>query len=133
MINPTPANGENAGAEAKTILIVEDEVLVRFAMADSLREAGYLVIEAANADEALALLDGVAPVSLVFTDIQMPGTMDGLGLALFIRDAYPKLPIILTSGAVRPPATGEPLTFFGKPYDPEAVVRRVKALLDEDQ
>ena len=80
------------------VLIVEDDVLIRVLLADELRDAGLRVIEAANADEALSIFEAGAQVDLLFTDVQMPGSMDGVELARRIKTIHPALPIILTSG-----------------------------------
>src|SRR5207253_11158559 len=93
--------GERPGQEASanhTVLIVEDEVLVRLMIAEELRSAGYEVIEAANADEALDVLAHISGVSLVISDIRMPGSMDGLRFARLVRSEYPATRIVLTSG-----------------------------------
>lgn len=123
---------DNPRAEPKTItlLVVEDEVLVRLCTADTLRLAGYNVLEAASADEAKALLATFADIALIFSDIQMPGTMDGAELARFVRATYPALEIMLTSGAVVRAIGGEEaVAFVPKPYAPEDIVKRVEALL----
>jgi CheY-like chemotaxis protein len=113
-----------------TVLVVEDEVLVRFDTADMLREAGYIVLEAANADEAKSLLKTFPEIALVFSDIQMPGSMDGAGFARFVRENYPEIQVMLTSGAVAPPDATEIATpFFAKPYQPNDVVKRIGELL----
>ena len=122
----------NTGAEPKsvTVLVVEDEVLVRLCTADTLRSAGYTVLEAASADEAKALLATFADIAVIFSDIQMPGTMDGTELARFVRATYPALGIILTSGAVaRPAGAEEAVAFVAKPYVPEDIVQRIGGLL----
>src|ERR1700710_1599105 len=94
---------ESKAAETrKIVLIVEDEVLIRLAVADHLRDSGYQVVEASNADEALEYLQGPNNVSLVFSDVRMPGTMDGLKLAQRIRESYPALSVILASGHLLP-------------------------------
>ncbi|MFN3889050.1 MAG: response regulator [Beijerinckiaceae bacterium] len=112
------------------VLVVEDEVFIRFDVADMLRDDGFEVIEAGNAQEALDALATGARIDLVFSDIQMPGAMNGLGLARHILAHHPGLPVILTSGASLQhsvePALGpiEP-----KPYDPETILARVRAAL----
>jgi CheY-like chemotaxis protein len=119
-----------AAHQGITVLVVEDEVLVRFDTADMLREAGYLVLEAANADEAKSLLKTFPDVALVFSDIQMPGSMDGAEFARFVRANYPEIRVILTSGAVMPPEEVDAETsFFAKPYQPDDVVKRIDELL----
>ena len=80
------------------VLLVEDDVLLRFLLAEKLREAGLGVIEAANADEAFSYIQPAAQIDLLFTDVQMPGSMDGVGLARRIGTGYPSIRIILTSG-----------------------------------
>lgn len=116
------------------ILVVEDEVLIRFVIADYLRECGYHVMEAADAAEAVALLQvEAAPIDLVFSDVQMPGDMDGFGLAHWVRANRPGLPIILTSGNARTADLGEQLCEIGplesKPYDAASLVNRMRTLL----
>ncbi|MBS0547409.1 MAG: response regulator [Proteobacteria bacterium] len=83
----------------RTILVVEDEILIRSAVALHLRDAGHAVIEAGNADEALRALTADRSVVLVFSDVNMPGTMDGLALARAIRRDRPGLKVVLASGA----------------------------------
>jgi CheY-like chemotaxis protein len=86
------------------ILIVEDEVLIRAYLSEELRDAGFAVIEAAHAEEALSYLKAGEKVDLVFSDIHMPGSFNGLELARRLRDLHPSLPIILTSGNPGPHA-----------------------------
>ena len=83
---------------ATAVLIVEDEPLVRFCAVQTVEEAGFAVIEAANADEAIAILESRRDIRVVFTDIHMPGSMDGLKLAHAVRDRWPPIKIIVTSG-----------------------------------
>jgi CheY-like chemotaxis protein len=126
--------GLQPGQEAKpapvTILVVEDEVLVRMLIADQLRSAGYSVIEAADADEARALLAQIFDVKLVLSDIQMPGSIDGVGLARAVRAAYPGVKIVLASGQAATLDGVEHDGFFSKPYDVPQIVNQIKALLD---
>jgi CheY-like chemotaxis protein len=82
------------------ILIVEDEFLLRLVSAETIESAGFEVIQAANADEAIAILKARPDIHVVFTDIQMPGSMDGLKLARFVRDRWPPIKIVATSGRV---------------------------------
>jgi CheY-like chemotaxis protein len=116
--------------ERPIVLVVEDEVLLRLMIADELRSKGFSVVEAANADEALAVLRSSAPVDLVFTDIQMPGTINGLALASLVRTTQPELKIIVASGhSPAYPSRDIADAFFGKPYDVVRVVTRIKELL----
>src|SRR5580698_6723942 len=82
------------------ILVVEDEVLIRMMLADELRGRGFDVVEAQNADEALTLLQSPVPVGLVLTDVQLPGAMDGIGLARLLRAARPELKVVIASGNI---------------------------------
>jgi CheY-like chemotaxis protein len=99
------------------ILVVEDEVLIRALIAEELRLAGFSVIEAGRADEALTFIKSGEQVDLVFSDIQTPGSLDGLQLAETIHDKYPDIPVILTSGNSEPKYVGIPWLFVPKPYD----------------
>ena len=82
------------------VLIVEDEWLLRFSGAEMVADAGFEVVEAGNADEAIAILEARTDIRIVFTDIQMPGSMDGLRLARFVRDRWPPIELVATSGRV---------------------------------
>jgi CheY-like chemotaxis protein len=108
------------------ILVVEDDVLVRAVGAETLRLAGFTVIEAASADEAWAYLRTGEAVDLVFSDIQMPGSLTGVDLARLLRAIRPELPIILTSGRAGPEGLGR---FLMKPYMPSELVPLVCELL----
>jgi two-component system, response regulator PdtaR len=109
----------------KTVLLVEDEVMLRINAADILRDAGLSVVEAASADEALRMLDAGMRVDAVFTDVNFTGLTDGIGLAWEISRRFPDAEILITSGAVRPDRkTIPPLSdFVAKPYSPDAVLR----------
>lgn len=113
-----------------TVLVVEDEVLVRMLICDFLRDCGFRVIEAANADEATRVLSTGDPVDVVFTDIHMPGTLDGFGLAKWIRAERPGVKVILTSGLARTVEAAGDLCDHGpvmaKPYDLQEVERRIR-------
>ena len=80
------------------VLVVDDEVLVRTVAVDMVEQAGFEVIEASNADEAIRILESRQDIRAVFTDIQMPGSMDGLRLAQSVRDRWPPVALIVTSG-----------------------------------
>ena len=83
------ADNPRHGGIPRTVLVVEDDVLVRMMIAEELRDAGFSVIEAANADEALTVLDSAIRVELVMTDVFMPGSVDGVGFAAAIRSTFP--------------------------------------------
>lgn len=113
-----------------TILIVEDDPILRFTLAMELREAGFGVREAASADEAETVLGTGVPVDLVVTDIEMPGTRDGLALARSVRAFHPHVRVIVVSGIVPESGiVGVADAFFGKPYDVERLIVRIRSLL----
>ncbi len=103
---------------AHVILIVEDEALIRLEAAETIRNAGYIVVEAADADEAIVILESRFDITVVFTDIQMPGSMDGLKLAAAIRGRWPPIKIIATSGHAKVTLDDLPKggRFLRKPY-----------------
>ena len=87
-------------ARRPVVLIVEDELLLRINAADMIAAAGFEVVEAANADDAIEILESRRDITVVFTDIQMPGSMDGLKLARAVRGRWPPIKIVATSGLV---------------------------------
>ena len=108
----------------RAILVVEDELLLRLMAVDIVEDAGFEALAAATADEALAILEARADdVRLVFTDIQMPGSMDGLGLAHAVRDRWPPVELVVTSGRCSIGANDLPDRgrFIAKPYDVHAL------------
>jgi CheY-like chemotaxis protein len=112
-----------AGA-AVSVLLVEDEVLISRLVADWLSQRGFAVHEAASAEEAMHYLDSGAPVDLLFTDVNLPGGMDGAQLAQQVRQRRPELPVVYTSGRARSSDIGALVPrsiFVPKPYDPEDV------------
>lgn len=128
------ANLHPASPQPRTVLVVEDEVLVRLVVADYLRECGFRVHEAANAEEALAVLESPdVTVDVVFSDVSMPGSMDGFALARWIRTNRPQVDVMLTSGIDRTAEIAGTLCEAGpllaKPYEPQSVVDRIKQLL----
>jgi two-component system, response regulator PdtaR len=117
--------------EQATILIVEDDVLVRVMAADELREQGYSVVEAASADEALSVLHSNVGVDLLMTDVRMPGSLDGAALARMVRAEYPAVKVIVASGDRPDAGLADRFDgFFAKPYDVARLVRHIHALLD---
>jgi len=117
----------------ETILIVEDEVLIRMAIAQYLRDCGYRVIEAASGDEALTVLQHLATrIDVVFSDIEMPGSVDGFGLSKWIRDNRPGLEVVLTGTVPRAVNAAHDLCESGpmpKPYEARAVHDQIRRLL----
>nr|WP_316184518.1 MULTISPECIES: response regulator [unclassified Bradyrhizobium] len=99
--------------EVPRVLVVEDEMMLRMRAVDIVEDAGFSPVQAVDADEALSILESRSDISLLFTDIQMPGSMDGLKLAHAVHDRWPAIKIILVSGQVEPSdadrASGQPL------------------------
>jgi CheY-like chemotaxis protein len=114
------------------ILIVEDDLLIRMNAADMVRDMGFDVLEAADADEAVKLLETVPAITVVFTDIQMPGSMDGLRLAEVIRHRWPPVLLLITSGQVSPADDDIPrgARFMAKPYLPTQLHDQLEMLAD---
>jgi CheY-like chemotaxis protein len=121
-------------AKADTVLVVEDEVLLRLVIADYLRDCGFRVIEAADADEAIVVLkQPQLAVDVVFSDIEMPGSMDGFGLAQWTRSNRPGVEVILTGSVPRAVNAAATLCEsegpVPKPYEPQTVHHRIRRLL----
>jgi len=112
------------------VLVVEDEFLLRMDSVEILEDEGFEVVPAANADEAIAVLSARSDIHLVFTDIQMPGSMDGLKLARFVRNRWPPIKIVATSGYVRAGADDLPTgsVFLPKPYSGAELVSTLRHL-----
>jgi len=113
------------------VLIVEDEMMLRMRAVDIVEDAGFHPVEAINADEALSILESRSDISLLFTDIQMPGSMDGLKLAHAVHDRWPAIKIILVSGQVNPSDAEKPADsrFFGKPLSVERMITELQAMV----
>ena len=112
------------------VLVVEDETFIRMDVVDMLRAAGFDILEAANADEAIRLLECNSDVRLIFTDIDMPGSMNGLKLSAAVRDRWPPVKIIATSGHFKVQAGDLPVDarFIAKPYQPAEIISAVREL-----
>ena len=116
----------------RVVLIVEDEPLVRLTGADLLADAGFEVLEAGNADEALRILEATPEVRVVFSDVEMPGSLDGLGLARNICRHWPSIGIVLTSGhRIRAEMIPREGRFLAKPYDGQALVRQIEEIVNQ--
>lgn len=115
-----------------SVLVIEDEALIRMDVADQLREEGFHVLEAGDARQAIALLEKHDDIGLIFTDIDMPGSMDGLALAAAVRDRWPPVHIIVTSGHRLLDMDDLPdgALFFSKPYHHADVVSSMRELLE---
>jgi CheY-like chemotaxis protein len=113
------------------VLVVEDEPFIRMDIAESLRRGGFVVFEAANAHQAIAILESDVMIQVMFTDIDMPGSTDGLKLSAAVRDRWPPIKIVATSGhrGVAVEDLPEGSMFFGKPYDHAAVATCLRDLV----
>jgi DNA-binding NtrC family response regulator len=112
------------------VLVVEDEALIRMSLVDELEDAGFRVLEAATADEAIGILSKNPNIEAIFTDIDMPGSMDGLKLAKLVGQTHPDMAILLTSGYLKIPKNDLPETvgFIAKPYEIDVVVNHIRDL-----
>jgi two-component system, response regulator PdtaR len=112
------------------VLVVEDETLIRMDAVEMLRRAGYDILEAANADEAIQMLEKHSDIRLVFTDIDMPGSMDGLKLSAAVMGRWPPVKIIATSGHLKVQAGDLPVDarFIAKPYQPAQIISAIREL-----
>jgi len=133
-MNPSKACPPAAARDEtrRCILIVEDELLIRYMLSEGLRDEGYHVIEACNADEALTILESAVP-DLLISDVRMPGSLDGLALMKVTRERLATLPVIITSGHISPSrAKAEGASeFLAKPYSMARVFEVVRGLLAE--
>jgi two-component sensor histidine kinase/CheY-like chemotaxis protein len=120
------------GATAR-VLVVEDEMMLRMRAVDIVEDAGFTSIEAVNADDALAILEERSDIDLLFTDIQMPGTMDGLKLAHAVHARWPSIKIMLVSGQVSPTETERPANsrFYGKPLEMKKMIAELREMMGE--
>jgi two-component sensor histidine kinase/CheY-like chemotaxis protein len=113
------------------VLVVEDEMMLRMRAVDIVEDAGFRSVEAIDADQALSILESRSDISLLFTDIQMPGSMDGLKLAHAVHDRWPAIKIILVSGRASPSQADRPLNsrFFGKPLEMKRMVTELQEMV----
>jgi len=144
--NPVPRRGSSASSGSSeetgngperppTVLVVEDEILVRMPVADYLRECGYRVLEASAAAEAQAVFNAKEPIEVVISDVNMPGDMNGFALAKWIRQEHPGVKVILTSGITNMARNAEDVCgdgpFLEKPYAYESLVSHIRRLLSQ--
>lgn len=113
-----------------TVLVVEDELFIRTAAVEMLTDAGFNVLEAQHAAEALVILEQHDDVAVLFTDINMPGSMDGLRLAEVVKQRRPPIQILVTSGLIQPSTEDLPRggKFIRKPYDFDKLKRTIREL-----
>jgi CheY-like chemotaxis protein len=114
------------------VLIVEDEPLLREMAVEFVEEAGFVALAARDADEAVILLKARADITVLFTDINMPGSMDGLRLAHTVRDRWPPVKIIVASGRARLKQSDLPAdsAFLEKPYHGKAMIAQLRSMVD---
>jgi CheY-like chemotaxis protein len=110
------------------IVVVDDDVFERMGASGMFEDAGYRVLEAGNADEALRFFETNADIRLLFTDVSMPGSMNGSDLARQVAERWPGVGIIMTSGRPRPLKLPLSMLFHDKPYEPAAVLRQAKEM-----
>jgi CheY-like chemotaxis protein len=113
------------------VLVVEDEMLLRMRAVDMVEDAGYTSVEAVDADEAVAILESRSDIALMFTDIQMRGSMDGLKLAHAVRKRWPPIKIILVSGQLTPAIIDIPADsrFYGKPLGAKEMIAEMRNMI----
>ena len=124
--------GRTYSDRREVVLVVEDESLIRASAVDMVEQAGFEAIAASNADEAIRILESRNDIRAVFTDVQMPGSIDGLKLAQVVKNRWPPVALIVTSGRMTVPESELPNggRFLGKPYRPselETMLRQVLA------
>lgn len=113
------------------VLVVEDEAILRLHAIDVVEEAGFIAIEAKNADEAIAILESRSDITLLLTDVNMPGSMDGVKLAHAVRNRWPPVKIVVVSGHRQVAQSELPLDsrFFGKPFQAEKMIAELQAMI----
>jgi CheY-like chemotaxis protein len=120
-------------ARPPVVLVVEDEVLIRLSITEYLQECGFKVLDASNASEAQSILEGGRSVDVLFTDVQMPGALDGFSLARWVKARFPDVRVILTSGVARMARDAADLcdhaSFLPKPYDHRQLANEIQAAL----
>ncbi len=129
-------NTNQDGQRSVVVLLAEDDALVRMMAADVLREeGGFKVVEVVNADEALTVLEAPADVRALVTDVEMPGSLDGFTLARVVKQAWPHIGIVVTSGRMAPGPKALPsgALFIPKPYRPADLVAAVRTVLSSEQ
>src|SRR5258707_8777373 len=116
-----------------SVLIVEDEMILRMRAVDIVEDAGFTPIEAVNADDALAILESRSDIEMLFTDIQMPGSMDGLKLAHAVHERWPLIKIILVSGQLTLTDAEKPIhsRFFGKPLEIKQMIAEMQEMIGQ--
>lgn len=125
------------GRQEQTILVVEDDASVRLAICEHLTQQGLIVFQAASADGAIEMILSEPDIELVFTDLAMPGNMDGLDLVDWLLKNRPGLPVIITSGVwgrvstMKEFSAHQALSYFVKPYRYDAVAKKIRQVIEE--
>jgi DNA-binding NtrC family response regulator len=117
----------------QVVLVVEDEMMLRMKVVDMVEDAGYVPVEAVDADEAMTILQSRSDIALMLTDVQMPGSMNGLQLAYAVHERWPPIKIILASGHLKLSGSDIPLNsrFFGKPLQSDEVIAEMREMLGQ--
>ena len=123
---------DHSGVPA-VVLVVEDEMLLRMRAVDMVEDAGFTSVEAVNADQAVAILESRSDIALLFTDIQMPGSMDGLRLAHSVYERWPPIKIIMVSGQLKLANTDIPTDsrFFEKPFEAGEMIAEMQSMIGQ--
>ena len=121
----------NLSCVPAVVLIVEDEMMLRMRAVDIVEDAGYTSVEALDADKAIAILEARSDIALMCTDVQMPGSMDGLGLAHAVHARWPSIKIIVVSGQTPPAGSDLPpcSRFFGKPLEAGKMIAEMHSMI----
>jgi len=122
---------KNGKLSPQTILIVEDHPLLNWLTVDLVADAGFVALHASNAEEAVAILECRSDIALVLTCIRMSGGLDGLELAHVVRNRWPSIKVVVTSGRLRSPQSDLPMgtSFFTKPYDSKTMMSEIRSLI----
>ncbi|SEM23741.1 response regulator [Bradyrhizobium sp. OK095] len=121
----------SAGTRPYAVLVVEDDAILRLHAIDIVEEAGFTAIEAKDADEAIAVLESRTDITLLFTDIHMPGSMDGVKLAHAVRNRWPPVKIVVVSGhkQVDQDELPQGSRFFSKPFQSDKMIAELRKLI----
>jgi DNA-binding NtrC family response regulator len=131
-VDPVETLAQDTESRRSAVLIVEDESLLRWPVAEYLRDSGYRVIEAGSVKEAMMVLSSDARVDVVFSDINLPGELGALALSQWLRKHRPGIPLLLTSGESVPAALAGIRPFISKPYSLAEIEERLEGLLTHD-
>ncbi len=120
---------DRSAIPAATILVVEDEMFIRMNTVEMVEDAGYAPLEAADADGAVAMLESRSDIAMIVTDIQMPGSMDGVKLAQAVHKRWPLIKIIVVSGLKQPIDLPANSRFFGKPLEAPNMISEIRSMI----